>query len=199
MTFMDTPFPPDIAYGSSGGPGFATDLVESLSGHEHRNSRWSAARARYNVAHGVQSESQWQALLAFFRACKGRAHAFRFKDWGDYRITGAQIGVGDGSRTQFQLVKQYTAGSTTETRTITKPVAGSINIYFNTTLQSSGFTVDVQTGVVAFSTAPTTGVSITVDAEFDVPVRFDTDYLPARLDHHGAYSLSDIPLIEIRE
>jgi hypothetical protein len=40
--------------------------------------------------------------------------------------------------------------------------------------------------------------NITADFEFDVPVRFDTDRLSARLESYGVSSWTDIPLVEIR-
>jgi len=51
---------------------------------------------------------------------------------------------------------------------------------------------------VTFTTAPATGVLITADAEFDVPVRFDTDRLAIRIQSHELFVWDQIPLIEIR-
>ncbi len=198
MSFVETQFPVDISYGSGGGPEYATDIVVMHSGHEQRNINWSAARARYNVAHGVKTQPQLDALIAFFRARKGRAHGFRFKDWTDYSATGQSLGTGNGVLTQFQLVKTYTSGAVTETRAITKPVAGTVDIYLNAVLQTSGVTVNTATGLVTFSAPPGNGVAITADFEFDTPVRFDTDRLSATLDAYGSHSWQDIPLVEVR-
>ena len=60
-------------------------------------------------------------------------------------------------------------------RTITKPVAGTVRVYKDDAEQLSGWSVDVTTGVVTFSTAPAASVAITADFELDVSVRFDTD------------------------
>jgi len=198
MGFADVQFPPAIAYGSAGGPEFVTDIVTSVSGQEQRNSVWPQSRLRYNVAKGVQNTAQLEALITFFRARKGRAEAFRFKDWADYRATGQSIGTGDGARTDFQLVKRYVNGGAQEVRTITKPVVGSVKIYRNGSLHTSGLSVDHSTGVVSFATAPLLGAAITADFEFDVPVRFDTDQLVASMDSYGSHSWADIPLIEVR-
>ena len=198
MGFVEDRFPIDISYGTSGGPEYATDIVVSQSGFEKRNINWVEARARYNAAHGVKTKEQLDALVAFFRARKGRAYGFRFKDWTDYQATGIAIGSGDGLATQFQLVKHYSSGGVDETRTIRKPVSGSVRIYKNGVLQTSGVTIAYATGLVTFSIAPAAGVAITADFEFDVPVRFDTDRLSATLDAYGVHSWLDIPLIEVR-
>ncbi|MCB2081363.1 MAG: DUF2460 domain-containing protein [Hyphomicrobiales bacterium] len=197
-SFEEIQFPDDIAYGSSGGPAYSTDVVVLASGHEQRNINWSSARARYNVAHGVKTQTQLDALIAFFRARQGRAMGFRFKDWTDFSATAQVIGTGDGATTQFQLVKTYTSGSVTHTRTITKPVSGTVTVYLDAVEQTSGVTVDTTTGIITFSSAPSGSVVVTADFEFDVPVRFDTDRLSASLDSYGSYSWLDIPLIEVR-
>lgn len=198
MSIVDVRFPEDIAYGSSGGPEYATDVVATESGHEQRNINWQAARARYNVAHGVKTQAQLDALIAFFRARKGRAIGFRFKDWGDYQGINQLLGTGNGSATQFQLVKRYTSGGVEEVRTVTKPVSGTLKVYFNTVLQTSGVSVNTSTGIVTLSPPPGSGVAVTADYEFDVPVRFDTDRLSASLDAYGVHSWNDIPLVELR-
>lgn len=198
MAFIETQFPTDISYGSSGGPEYSTDVVMSQSGYEQRNVNWAQARAKFNVAHGVKTQSQLDALIAFFRARKGRAYGFRFKDWTDYTATGQWIGTGNGSQTVFQLQKLYTSGGVNEYRTITKPVSGTVAVYKNAVLQTSGYTVNTATGAVTFSVAPAAAVSVTADFEFDVPVRFDTDRLSAVLDSFGVHSWQDIPLVEVR-
>lgn len=196
--FAEVQFPPDISYGSSGGPEYTTDIVISTSGHEQRNVNWSQARLRYNVAKGVKTKDQLSSLIAFFRARKGRAYGFRFKDWSDFSATNEVIGTGNGSTAQFQLVKRYLSGGVQETRTITKPVAGTVSVYKNSVLQTSGVSVNSTTGIVTFTAAPATGLPITASFEFDVPVRFDTDRLAASMDTYGTHSWDDITLVEVR-
>ena len=199
MNFIEIQFPSDISYGATGGPIYSTDVVTLFSGHEQRNSNWKNARGRYNIASGVKTEKQWQALIAFFRARKGKAIGFRFKDWSDYSATGQQIGIGDGSTTEFQLIRLYTSGSVTVARTINKPVIGTVKVYKNSYLRgNTDYSVDYTTGVVTFAKAPTSGVIITADFEFDVPVRFDTDELQISLDSHNSGSWNSVPLIEVR-
>lgn len=198
MSFAEVQFPTDIAYGSAGGPEFSTDIIQTYSAHEQRNSNWAQARIRYNVAYGVKNATQLSNLIAFFRARKGQAEGFRFKDWTDYTGTAQTLGEGDNSTTEFILVKRYVSGLQTHSRTITKPVEGTVNIYLDAVLQESGYSLDSSTGILTFDSAPGAGVAITADFEFDVPVRFATDRLSNRLDDYGIYSALDIPLIEVR-
>lgn len=196
--FVEIRLPVDISYGSSGGPEYSTDVTITHGGFEQRNINWADARAQYNVAHGVKTQAQLDELIAFFRARKGRAYGFRFKDWTDYQGIAEVLSIGDGITTNFQLVKHYSSGGITETRAIKKAVAGTVQIYLDAVLQTSGVSVDTATGIVTFATPPANGVEIMADFEFDVPVRFDTDKLSASIDSYGSHSWMDIPLIEVR-
>ncbi len=62
MSFHEIRFPDDIAFGSSGGPEYSTDIVETFSGHEQRNINWSQSRAKYNATHGVKTPEQLDEL-----------------------------------------------------------------------------------------------------------------------------------------
>ena len=198
-TFHEVQFPPDISYGITGGPEYSTDVVITGSGYEQRNINWSQARCKYQAAHGVKNENQMKRLLAFFRARRGKAHGFRFKDWLDYSGTNEVIGVGDGTTKDFQLIKTYMddAGYT-EVRKIKKPVTGTVKIYLGGAERTAGWSVDCTTGIVALATPLAADVVITADYEFDVPVRFDTDHCPQSIKDWDIYSWDNIPIVEIR-
>jgi len=198
MSFVETQFPPDISYGATGGPRFSTDVAEVFSGWEQRNINWSEARGEWNVSHGVKTQVQLDALIAFFRARRGKAIGFRFKDWSDYSASNQVIGTGNAVKTVFQLVKSYTSGAVTVDRPIKKPVSGTVQVYKDGVLQVSGVSVNTTTGEVTFTSAPANGVVITANFQFDVPVRFDTDKLDMTLDSYGIGSWNTVPLVEIR-
>ncbi len=167
-------------------------------GHEKRNVNWAEARGRWDVASGLKKQAQIDELIAFFRARRGKAYGFRFKDWTDYKATGQLLGTGDDAQTQFQLVKHYPSGSVIEVRTITKPVAGTVKVYLDGVEQLSGWSVDTTTGLVTFSTAPALGVEVTADFEFDVPVRFDTDHMAVTIETYRLHDWQQIPIVELR-
>ena len=196
--FHEVQFPPDISYGASGGPGYSTTVVTTVSGHERRNANWAAARGKWNVAHGLKKREQVAALIAFFRARKGRAYGFRFKDWTDYQAFAQVLGVGDGANKTFQLVKHYASGGEIDTRLIAKPVTGMVKIYRDGVEATSGWTVNTATGLVTFTTAPASGVQVTADFEFDVPVRFDSDQMDITIETYQLGSWGQIPVLEIR-
>jgi uncharacterized protein (TIGR02217 family) len=196
--FHEVRFPDNIAYGATGGPEFATTVVANVAGHENRKVNWSQARGRRDVASGLKKQAQIDELIAFFRALRGRAYGFRFKDWTDYRATGQLLGTGDDALTQFQLVKEYPSGSVIEVRTITKPVAGTVRVYLDGIEQLPGWSVDLTTGLVTFGTPPAVGVEVTADFDFDVPVRFDTDHMAVTIESYRLHAWQQIPIVELR-
>ncbi|MBB5691776.1 DUF2460 domain-containing protein [Roseomonas alkaliterrae] len=206
MAFHDVRFPDRIAEGAEGGPEFSTSVIVSSGGHEQRQGNWSAGRGRWNVATGLQDDNDLAVLIAFFRARAGRLHAFRFKDWSDYQLDRQVIGTTGGGDATWQILRTYTSGPTSVTRTITRPVAGTVRCWVNGTERSLGtgssqFQVNLATGVITLGSAlaGTTGQAIEAACEFDVPARFDTDTLPLRLTAFQIGEWSDIPVVEIRE
>lgn len=195
--FTDIRFPDDISYGSAGGPVFSTDIVSNAGGYEKRNSNWATPRAVYNVAHGVKNKQQLDQLISFFRLCKGRATAFRFKDWSDYSVTAQPLGISDGVNTTYQLCKDYSVGQQVTRRILTKPVQGTVSLYTQNGIITDA-AINYLTGMVTLATALPAAEILLADCEFDIEVRFETDQLVARLDDYGVYSWSDIPLVEVR-
>jgi uncharacterized protein (TIGR02217 family) len=207
MAFHEVRFPDTISRGARGGPERRTQIVALTSGDEERNASWANSRRRYDVSYGVRRADDLAAVVAFFEARNGRLHGFRFKDWSDYRSgvpsapvtpTDQPLGTGTGSNRFFQLVKTYPSGAQSWTRTIGKPVAGSVRVALGGVEQLSGWTVDTTTGIVTFTTAPGAGLAVTAGFEFDVPVRFDSDAMDVNLDIERLGSITSIPLVEIR-
>jgi uncharacterized protein (TIGR02217 family) len=141
---------------------------------------------------------QAELLRTGIRTRKGRAYGFRFKDWTDYKATGQLLGTGDGTQTQFQLVKSYPSGNVIEVRSVTKPVAGTVRIYKDGIEQLSGWSVNVTKGLITFTTAPAGAVEITADFAFDVPVRFDTDHMAVTIETFRLHRWQQIPIVELR-
>lgn len=207
MAFHEIRYPDSISRGAKGAPERRTRIVELASGDEERNASWANSRRRHDVSYGVRRADDLAAVVAFFEARNGRLHAFRFKDWSDYKsclpsaapaATDQIIGTGNGNTTAFQLVKTYASGAQSWARAILKPVAGTVTVSLNGIAQGSGWSVNTTTGIITFTVPPTTGAVIRAGFKFDVPVRFDTDELPVTLNSERTGSIPSIPLIEVR-
>jgi uncharacterized protein (TIGR02217 family) len=202
--FDDVDFPIAIGAEASVVPGFSTNVVTSASGHEWRNANWSQARLRFDAGPGVRGEGVLGELIAFFRARRGPAVAFRFRDPFDHSSNGMSgtpgngdqpIGEGDGTRTSFELAKHYGPG---EVRRITRPVAGSVRVSIDGIEQISGWSLDPM-GVVNFTEPPEAGAIVAAGYLFDVPVRFAEDRIEVNRATFLAGEAPSVPLIEVRE
>ncbi len=206
--FHDVRFPPAIARRALSHVERRTDVVTLASGHEQRNARWRFARRRWQVGYGLKTMDDLHAVIVFFEARRGRLHAFRFRDWVDWKScpplreatpTDQELGTGDGVTTTFQLVKRYGDAANAEVRRITRPVPGSVRVAIDGAELTGGFTVDHATGVVTFDAAPAAGALVTAGFEFDVPARFDADDLRLDLESYRHGQAPDIEIVEVKE
>ena len=209
MAFHEIRFPTSVSFGSQGGPERLTEIVTLANGFEERNTPWEHSRRRYDAGFGLRSLEDVDALLAFFEARRARLHAFRWKDWSDFKSCGANqsiaatdqlIGVGDGLAVGFQLKKTYLSGSASYARPIAKPVAGTVVVAVANDPKVEGleFSVDPASGIVTFVTPPDIGALITAGYEFDVPVRFDADVIKTSVASFRAGDVPNVPIVEVR-
>jgi uncharacterized protein (TIGR02217 family) len=209
--FHEILFPLDIALKSAGGPERRTEIVTLGSGREERNARWTHSRRRYDAGYGVKTLAALSEVVAFFEERRGRLHGFRWRDRLDHSSAAPGvaaspadqvIGTGDGMTATFQLAKTYGGIYAPYARPIVKPDPGSVRVAVGEVELNEGtdFTCDVATGVVTFlpGRVPGSGLAVTAGFVFDVPVRFDTDYLEVDLSAFAAGVIPKIPLVEIR-
>ncbi|WP_018389880.1 DUF2460 domain-containing protein [Ancylobacter sp. FA202] len=209
--FHETLFPLDIALGAAGGPERATEIVTTLTGREERNTRLAHSRRRWDAGYGVKSLAQLSSVVAFFEERRGRLFGFRWRDRLDHAsgAPGAAVtpldqvlGTGTGAQSQFALAKTYGGAHAPYRRPIAKPVAGSVRVAVNGVERVAGthFTLDASSGTLTFlpGHVPAVSVSVTAGFLFDVPVRFDTDFLEVNLTAFEAGAIPRIPILEIR-
>jgi uncharacterized protein (TIGR02217 family) len=209
MSFHEVRFPANLSFGSVGGPERRTEIVTLANGHEERNTPWAHSRRKYDAGLGLRSLDDVETLVAFFEARQGQMHAFRWKDWGDYKSSAASaeisfedqlLALGDGVTRTFQLVKGYASGAYSYSRPIRKPVAGMVRVGISHEERQEGlhWTLDATTGLVTFDHAPEAGAEVSAGFEFDVAVRFDTDHIATSVASFRAGDLPRVPIIEVR-
>jgi uncharacterized protein (TIGR02217 family) len=209
--FHEVLFPLDIALKSAGGPERRTEIVTAGSGREERNARWAHSRRRYDAGYGVKTLDALSAVVAFFEERRGRLHGFRWRDRLDHSSAAPGValspldqalGTGDGVTASFALTKHYGSVYAPYQRAIAKPVADSVRVAVAGVEMEEGvdFTCAVTTGIVTFLAGhePGEDAAVTAGFLFDVPVRFDTDYLEVDLSAFSAGAIPKIPLVEIK-
>ena len=192
VDFVETPrFPDAIAYGSSFGPGYSTSIASNIGGDEASNANRSMPLYRGDVVHGVKTQVQLDDLLAFFLHVDGKHKRFRFKNFNDFTVAGAQgILVAITANTTWQMWKRYTFGSITKDRIIQKPVSSTTIV-----VGTGAYSVDYTTGIVTRNSgANPTGYT----SQHDFPVRFDTDEMLPSMETLDAFTWGPIPIKEVR-
>ncbi len=214
--FYDERLPLALSQNAIVSPEFSTHIVTSTSGHEFRNSNWADARMRYDVGPALRSEEDAAVLINFFRARRGSAVGFRFKDPYDNCSSDSaeispldqQIGIGDGLQTRFALVKNYGIKNygvknygdeidEPQRRVITRPITETVIIAIDGEVVNGWSLGD--DAMIIFENAPAENTIITAGFHFDVPVRFANDTLDLVGATYGAFDSNSIALIEVKE
>jgi len=202
MSFIDQRLPTAIERGAQRIDEEQIEIVTTDGLWEVRNARHSQSLREFSISFAdakLRTGPVIQAVRHMFKVARGALHAFRFRDFTDYQMDAEPFGTGDGATTAFQLKKIYTLDGETAEVFITRPCTYPVPIIIkNGVVQSSGYTIDYDTGIVTFSPAVTNGHVLKATLEYDVPVRFDTS-LTSTMAHFTAERLDSVVLVEVRE
>ncbi|WP_444919315.1 DUF2460 domain-containing protein (plasmid) [Microbulbifer sp. CnH-101-G] len=196
-TFVEQRLLDEVAYGSTFGHSYKTDIKELRNGVERRNSEWDYPLASGAVLFEKLQSGHHSLVMAAHHACRGSAIGFRFKDWSNYTASHEVIGFGTGEAATYRLSKTHIFGPLSATIPVYKPVVGTVTIYANG--QPIAHSLDYTSGRVQLSADA--GAEITWSGEFDIPVRFESDDLQFSVDHKtaGGFMLSaDVEVVQIR-
>lgn len=175
-----------------------TGIKESASGKELRAARMSAPRWRYSLSFDVLRETsgytELQQIVGLFNQCRGSWDNFLYRDPEDCTVTGQQFGTGDGTRTQFQLVRSWGA--------FVEPVTalnGTPAIYRAGNLQGSpvNYTISPD-AIVSFSSPPGIGEALTWTGNFYWRCRFTRDELEYERFLEDLYEARRVEFITVK-
>ena len=217
--FVDEYAPPEMpGYPCISSPRWSTALVQVDSGAEQANQRWAHPLYRYTLPEAIREHSVFEAVRDHWLAMRGPAHTWPFRDPLDFasralpapnvapQITALDqvLGIGNGARTQFQLVKAYTRGAQTYSRKIHLPVVDSVLVSVDGTPTDAfspplAWTVSRPGGVVQFAVPPAPGQIVRAGFLFDVEVRFESDdAFDGIVRTYQVSGFADVTLVEVR-
>lgn len=207
MSFHNILFPIKIANGAIGGPMRNTQIFTNKSGREERNLIHKNSRRKWLIASSNMQINDLQEIISFFEGRNGRAYSFRFRDPIDNKSCpmldvispfDQEIGIGDGVKTDFQLVKIYGDFENKFIRKIQLPIFGSVQIAINNQIiTDENYDINYETGIIIFNAAPPLNSLISAGFGFDCKVRFDIDFLELNLETNKSGRINDIELIEV--
>lgn len=158
-------------------PHWATDVHRSVSGRVATLAWYSYPFYTFELGFSFlrqdTANKEWQTLVAFYNTVNGRANIFRYNDPTDNSVTTNTFGTGNGTTTQFQLLRTITGTSVTWNDPVFYPTAQTI-FDNGVTVNPLNYSVG-STGIVTFNTPPTSGHTLTWTGTFDWLCRFDDD------------------------
>jgi uncharacterized protein (TIGR02217 family) len=174
---------PGLAWSVTKTPTFQTRIQRAVSGRELRALDYPFPLWQFTLVFDLLRDNpaagydELRTLMGFFMLCQGAYGTFLFQDPSDHQVTGQQIGSGNASTAVFQL--QRAMGATLLGGGFFEPILAPnvvSAVYIDGITQApETYSVDPNTGLVTFSTAPGSGLIITTDYSYYFRCRFTDD------------------------
>jgi uncharacterized protein (TIGR02217 family) len=170
---------PGLRFDNKRIPVWSTKTNTSVSGKQQRAAFWSYPKWRYSLSYELlradTAHEELQTFIGFFNEHRGAWDSWLYRDPSDNTVTGQSIGLGNGTATDFQLVRTYGANGNTFAEPMTA-IDGDPTIYVaGVEIDPADYTVS-DTGLVTFDTAPASG-AITADFSYFFRCHFIADEL----------------------
>jgi len=168
---------PGLSWGSTREPIWKTKAASSASGMEQRAGYMSYPLYRLKLSYEflrAGAEAELQTLVGFFNQRGGDLDSFLLLDPSDSVATDQQFGTGDGSTTVFRLGR--TLGGAYEPVSATSGTP-TIKVDGITQTVTTDYTLDANTALVTFTTAPAADAVLTWSGTHLRRVRFERSSL----------------------
>jgi uncharacterized protein (TIGR02217 family) len=195
-----------LAWSVTKTPTFQTRIQRAVSGREARALDYPYPLWQFALVYDFLRDDptagfdELRTLLGFFMLCQGAFGTFLFQDPSDCRVTGQQIGIGNASRAVFQL--QRAMGTSLPSGGFLEPIVAPnlvSAIYFDGITQDpASYSVDSETGLVTFATAPGSGLIITADFTYYFRCRFVDDKYDFENFMYRLWQLKKLTFISVR-
>jgi uncharacterized protein (TIGR02217 family) len=197
---------PGLAWSVTKSPTFQTRIQRAASGRELRALDYPYPLWQFTLVFDLLRDNpaagydELQTLMGFFMLCQGAFGTFLFRDPSDDQVARQQIGVGNASTNVFQL--QRSMGTTLPGGGFQEPiVAPNIvsAVHLNGITQSpASYSVDPNTGLVTFVTAPGSELIISADFSYYFRCRFVDDSYTFENFMFRLWQLKKLTFISVR-
>lgn len=181
-------------------PIWSTTVQRAFSGRSKRVSNWTypiwEIELQFEFLRDTATHNELKQLLGFFCARRGRGDHFLFDDPDDHYISDQQLGVGDGSQTDFQLIRSIDTWVEPCKNIKSSPAP---KIYLDGVLQESGYSITMMdSGMVSFTAPPAEGVVVSADFGYYFRVCFKDDQADFQKTFYQVWELGRLELESIK-
>lgn len=188
-------------------PKFSTTTQKSVSGRQSRVLNqlypiwtWTLTYEVLRDSFDIRSDSpgpaaglnELRSLMGFWLAQRGSLGKFLFEDFSDNTTSGESLGTGDSVTTQFQLLR--TLGEYGFAEPITAPNDVMAVYLDGDAADPTTYSVNTDTGIILFTSAPGNGVAITADFSYRFWVHFPDDAADFENFTYQLWSLKQLKL-----
>lgn len=172
-------------------PAMKTNIQECVSGRESAVGMWSFPRWKYTLTYSFLTQTDYDTIVNFFLAQRGRANPFWFDDRNANTLTNSVIGIADGVTKDFQITRLI--------GNINEPVFGTKANMVVTSAGHSSIEYNITAGKVSFTTAPASGSgNITVSGGYYARVRFKEDEMNIEEFMYQLHELKTVELLSVK-
>ena len=186
-SFLEERFPIDVRLGMSYADDYTVLITTTAAGAECRRLVQPFPVRSFHVNFTTDQADLWARVLALYHRAYGRFAGFRVKCLDDFSTnnlagtpTPTDEMLANSATGIYQLRNFYGTNGTAlagvgyPSRTIYKPVAGTVVVAKNGVTISSGLSVDTTNGLITITPAPLISDTITAGCQFDIPCRFNS-------------------------
>lgn len=208
-SFLEERLPVDVRLGMSYADDYQVLITMTAGGAEYRKLVQPYPVRSFHINFTTIQSDLWARVLAMYHRAYGKFAGFRVKCLDDYstnNLTGTPTPLDETLANTasgiYQLRNFYGTNGTAlagvgyPSRTIFKPVAGTVVAAKNGVTISSGLSVDTTTGLITISPAPLITDTITAGCQFDIPCRFNSQIEVTAIDIN-ARDCGSIDIIEL--
>jgi len=191
MSYPIFPNLPSMAWNSKKIQRWNTIVKKAGSGKRKTMTNWAYPEWEIQCSYTCLNDDEIEQVAGFLATVRGQLLPFLWLDPEDYHETKVRIGTGNGTQTEFQLLRNFANMYVEPVRDI---VPGTLTVYVDDVVTPVDLGTD---GRITFAAAPKSGAIITATFKYYWRVAFKDDDLDWDNFWYGYYKLNTFSVVTV--